>query len=159
HAAQPSRLNIVNPARLDPVAAVDVCIQCHSEGHPPGPVAGIDYRWPVGFTVGRHLPEFWRLEIPTLGQTAGLHFAHGGGRENRMQGNDFVQSVMYTRGVTCFDCHDPHGTANNADLIKPASVLCLNCHGPRSPNGPHSTTIEAHTHHPPGSPGSECVAC
>ena len=33
-----------------------------------------------------------------------------------MQGNDFVQSVMYTRGVTCFSCHDVHGTANNADL-------------------------------------------
>ena len=37
-----------------------------------------------------------------------------------MQGNDFVQSLMYTRGVTCFSCHDVHGTANNADLIKPA---------------------------------------
>ena len=37
-----------------------------------------------------------------------------------MQGNDFVQSVMYTRGVTCSSCHDVHGTRHNADLIKPA---------------------------------------
>src|SRR5437773_390563 len=38
HASRPARTNIVNPARLDPMAAVDVCVQCHSEGHPPAPV-------------------------------------------------------------------------------------------------------------------------
>ena len=76
-----------------------------------------------------------------------------------MQGNDFVQSVMYTRGVTCFSCHDVHGTANDADLLKPASVMCLECHGPNSPNGPHTATIEQHTHHKAGSTGSECVGC
>jgi predicted CXXCH cytochrome family protein len=32
---------------------------------------------------------------------------------------------MYTRGITCFSCHDVHGTENNADLLKPASVMCL----------------------------------
>jgi predicted CXXCH cytochrome family protein len=76
-----------------------------------------------------------------------------------MQGNDFVQSVMYTRGVTCFSCHDVHGTSNNADLIRPVRQLCTTCHGPSSPNGPHAATIEDHTHHALGSAGSECVAC
>ncbi len=27
------------------------------------------------------------------------HFSDGTGHKNRMQGNDFAQSVMYTRGV------------------------------------------------------------
>ena len=76
-----------------------------------------------------------------------------------MQGNDFVQSAMYKHGVTCFSCHDVHGTGNNADLIKPAKQLCLTCHGPNSPNGPHAASIEAHTHHKADSTGSECVAC
>jgi predicted CXXCH cytochrome family protein len=77
-----------------------------------------------------------------------------------MQGNDFVQSLMYRRGVTCFSCHDSHGTPNDALLIKPARDLCLTCHGPGSPNGPHNArTTEEHTHHPAGSPGNECVAC
>ena len=76
-----------------------------------------------------------------------------------MQGNDFVQSLMYTRGVTCATCHDVHGTANNADLRRPAATVCLQCHGPASPNGPHTGTIEQHTHHKAGSPGNECVAC
>ena len=33
---------------------------------------------------------------------------------------------MYTRGVTCFSCHDVHGTENNAELLKPANVLASN---------------------------------
>jgi hypothetical protein len=44
-------------------------------------------------------------------------------------------------------------------LRKPANVLCLDCHGPNSPNGPHCATIEEHTHHKVGSAGNECVAC
>ena len=159
HAASPSRANIVNPARLDTVAAVDVCIQCHAEGEPHEKIDGVTFHWPVGFQVGRRLADFWRLEPHALGQTGGLHFADGSGRENRMQGNDYVQSLMYRRGVTCFSCHDPHGTSNNADLVKSARLVCLTCHGPSSPNGPHAATLEQHTHHPAGSAGSECVGC
>ena len=159
HVSAPSRANIVNPSRLDPVAATDVCVQCHSEGHPPAAIDGKAYHWPVGFSVGRHLPDFWTLEPHTLGEQGALHFADGTARENRMQGNDFVQSLMYARGVTCASCHDPHGTPNNADLVKSARLVCLTCHGPKSPNGPHAATVEAHTHHQPGSAGSECVSC
>jgi predicted CXXCH cytochrome family protein len=76
-----------------------------------------------------------------------------------MQGNDFAQSLMYARGVTCASCHDVHGTTNNAELVKPARAICLTCHGPQSPNGPHAATIEQHTHHRAGSAGSDCVNC
>jgi predicted CXXCH cytochrome family protein len=76
-----------------------------------------------------------------------------------MQGNDFVQSVMYSKGITCASCHDVHGTPYNADLIKPATMVCLTCHSPTSPNGPRGATIEEHTHHARGSAGSECVGC
>src|SRR5262249_26786390 len=122
-------------------------------------IGGADYHWPVGFRVGRRLADYWQLDTPTLGQTVGLHYGDGSARENRMQGNDFAQSGMYRRGGTCFNCHDPHGTGNNADLVKPARTLCLGCHGPRSPNGPHTARIEDHTHHRADSAGSECVAC
>jgi predicted CXXCH cytochrome family protein len=76
-----------------------------------------------------------------------------------MQANDFVDSLMYRRGVACFSCHDPHGSPNNADLVKPAQQLCLTCHGPNSPNGPRGATVEAHTHHAAGSRGSQCIEC
>lgn len=160
HVAHPTRTNILNPAQMDDVAADDTCIQCHSQGEPrTSPIEGKYYDWPVGYRVGLRLNDYWKLEDHTLGQTSFTHFADGTAHKNRMQGNDFVQSVMYRHGVTCASCHNVHGTANNAQLREPANKLCLDCHGPSSPNGPHTATLEAHTHHKAGSAGSECIAC
>jgi predicted CXXCH cytochrome family protein len=160
HVKAPGRDTIVNPARLDYVQANDTCIQCHSQGRPPtNPIEGKYYDWPVGFEIGKHLADYWTLEEHKLGQASFTHFADGTAHKNRMQGNDFVTSLMYARGVTCFSCHDPHGAENDAMLRQPGSATCLECHGPNSQNGPHAATIEAHTHHPAGSPGSDCVAC
>jgi predicted CXXCH cytochrome family protein len=160
HAEHPTRGNILNPARMDYVEASDTCIQCHSQGRPlTSPIEGKYYDWPVGFRPGLHLRDFWQLEEHTLGTQSFSHFADGTAHKNRMQGNDFVQSVMYRRGITCFSCHDIHGTDNYAQLRKPADKLCLDCHGPMSLNGPRTATLEEHTHHKAGSPGSQCVAC
>jgi predicted CXXCH cytochrome family protein len=160
HIAHPTRTNTINPARLDYVHANDVCIQCHSQGQPlTNPISGRYYDWPVGYQVGKNLGDFWKLEDHKLGVQSFTHFADGTAHKNRMQGNDFVQSVMYTRGVTCFSCHDVHGTPNQAVLWKPANQICLDCHGPNSANGPRTPTLEAHTHHRAGSLGSECIAC
>ncbi len=160
HVQQPVSATIVNPARLDYVQANDTCIQCHSQGRPlTNPIEDRNYDWPVGFHVGRRLQDYWKLEDHKLGETTFTHFSDGTAHKNRMQGNDFVTSQMYTHGVSCFTCHDPHGDQIEGMLRKPANSLCLDCHGPRSPNGPHSLTIEEHTHHKVGSTGSECVAC
>lgn len=160
HVAHASRSNILNPAEMDDIASDDTCIQCHSQGRPRmGLIEGKAYDWPVGYRVGLRLVDYWKLEDVTLGQTDFLHFADGTAHKNRMQGNDFVQSVMYRHGVTCASCHDVHGTYNNAQLRKPADKLCLDCHAPGSPNGPHTATLEAHTHHKDGSSGSQCIAC
>jgi predicted CXXCH cytochrome family protein len=161
HGASPTRANIINPSHMDYVAANDTCIQCHSQGQPlANPMEGKYYDWPVGYNVGRKLGDYWKLEERTLGAPANfLYYPDGTAHKNRMQGNDFVQSVMYRRGITCFDCHDAHGTGNHAQLRAPADHLCLDCHGPSSPNGPRTATLEEHTHHKDGSLGSQCVAC
>jgi predicted CXXCH cytochrome family protein len=160
HVARPSRANIQNPARMDYVNASDTCIQCHSQGRPPmNPIEGKYYDWPVGFHVGLKLQDYWQLEEHKLGETSFTHFADSTAHKNRMQGNDFVQSVMYRRGVTCFSCHDVHGTANYAELRLPPAQICLTCHGPGMPNGPRTATIEEHTHHRAGTPGGQCVDC
>jgi predicted CXXCH cytochrome family protein len=160
HVASPSRANILDPARMDYVRANDTCIQCHSQGRPlTNPIEGKYYDWPVDYHVGLNLEDFWQLEEHKLGETTFTHFPDGTAHKNRMQGNDFVQSVMYRRGITCFSCHDVHGTENNAQLRKPVDKLCLDCHGPMSLNGPRTATLEEHTHHKEGSPGSQCVAC
>jgi len=61
----------------------------------------------------------------------------------------FVQSKMYAAGVTCSDCHDPHGL----ELLGPGSSLCARCHAPDRFDTP------AHHHHEQGTPGADCVAC
>jgi len=160
HAAKPSRVNILNPARVDYVRANDTCIQCHSQGRPlTNPIEGKYYDWPVGYSVGLNLRDFWQLEDHKLGEPTFTHFPDGTAHKNRMQGNDFVQSLRYRRGITCFSCHDVHGTENYAQLRKPVDQLCMDCHGPLSLNGPRTATLEEHTRHKAGSPGSQCVAC
>ena len=53
HVRGPSKTNIVNPARLGYVRAIDVCIQCHSQGQPlETPLKGVFYDWPVGYQPG-----------------------------------------------------------------------------------------------------------
>ena len=160
HVAHPTRANIQNTSSMDPIASTDTCIQCHSQGRPAaGLIEGKAYDWPVGYTVGKRLQDYWTLEETTLGQTDFFHFPDGTSHKNRMQGNDFIQSQMYKKGVTCASCHDVHGTGIYAQLRKPADKLCLDCHAPNSPNGPRAATLEEHTHHKAGSPGSQCIAC
>jgi predicted CXXCH cytochrome family protein len=160
HIERKTKASIVNPAHLDAVAANDTCIQCHSQGRPRTiPLEGKYYDWPVGYAVGKRLADFWKLEDRKLGEQDFYYFADGTAHKNRMQGNDFSQSLMYRRGITCSDCHDVHGTSNPAQLLKPAQQLCLSCHGPASPNGPRASTLEAHTHHKAEGAGSQCVSC
>jgi predicted CXXCH cytochrome family protein len=160
HIEKKTSMSIVNPTHMDPVAANDTCIQCHSQGRPRTiPIEGTYYDWPVGYAVGKRLADFWTLEARKLGEQDFYYFADGTAHKNRMQGNDFSQSLMYRRGITCFDCHDVHGTSNPAQLIKPAQELCLNCHGSAAANGPRASTLEAHTHHKADSAGSQCVSC
>lgn len=160
HVQNPLKNNILNPAHMSFVQSNDTCIQCHSQGQPlENPIKGNYYDWPVGFNVGLNLADFWKLEEHEPGKQSFTHFADGSAHKNRMQGNDFVQSLMYTRGVTCSSCHDSHGTENNALLRTPVHELCQTCHGPGTQNGPRESTLQAHTHHTVDSPGSECVAC
>src|SRR3984885_9394794 len=160
HIAKPVRETVVNPARLDYVPASDPRIQCPPQRQPlKNPINGKYYDWPVGFEMGLNLSDFWKLEDHKLGETTFTNFADGTAHKNRMQGNDFIDSLMYARGVTCFSCHDPHGSENDAMLRQPASSVCLTCHGPNTQNGPHAGTIEQHTHHAGGRPGGQRVAC
>ena len=121
------------------------------------PINGVYYDWPVGYQAGDRLANHWRLEEHSLGEETATHWPEGSAHKNRMQGNDYVTSAMYTKGVRCSACHDVHGTEHGADLIKPANTLCLSCHGPDSPAGPRGTPVTRHTQH--SADKAQCVDC
>lgn len=159
HIAHPTKQNIVNPETLDYVRANDTCIQCHSQGRTlTETFGGKYYDWPVGFTMGDKLSDFWRLEELKPGTTNFFQYADMTAHKNRMQGNDFIQSTMYHRELRCFDCHQVHSNENPANLKATGNALCLGCHTKDNPAGLKGTVSE-HTHHAEGSKGSECVAC
>jgi predicted CXXCH cytochrome family protein len=161
HVAKPTRQNIVNPERLDYVRANDTCIQCHSQGRPlRESFNGKRYDWPVGFTAGDRLADYWQLEELKPGVTNFLQFADLSAHKNRMQGNDFVQSNMYHREMRCFDCHEVHSNDNPSNLIAKGNELCLQCHSASAHNSAGLRgTVSEHTHHAEGSKASDCVAC
>jgi len=159
HVEHPTTKNIVNPGRLDFVRGNDVCMQCHSQGQPlKNPIEGRYYDWPVGFLPGERLADYWNLEDHRLGTNDFFYFADSTAHKNRMQGNDFSQSVMYHRDLRCFDCHEVHSNRNVSNLPLTGNALCLTCHQPKSPAGPR-TSVAEHTHHAEQSAGSQCTAC
>ena len=104
---RPSPANIVNPARLDLRAG-------ERHVHPvsfAGTAADQSDRGPVlrlagRLSSGRQPQGLLEARGAQARRDQFTHFADGTAHKNRMQGNDFVQSAMYTRGVTCFSCHD-----------------------------------------------------
>ncbi len=159
HVLDPVADTIVNPARLDDVRSNDVCIQCHSQGVPlDNPIEGRYFDWPVGFAPGDRLSDVWELDGPHLGEETFTHWPEGSAHKNRMQGNDYVQSQMYVKGVRCYACHDVHGTEHPGDLVAPADELCLSCHTSQLQPGPRGS-IEYHTRHEAGTEGSSCIGC
>ena len=134
-------------------------MQCHSQGRNlTDPIGERHYDWPVGFLPGARLADYCRLEDTKHGTTNFYQYPDLTSHKNRMQGNDFVQSNMYHRGLRCFDCHQVQSNANTANLMMPGNSLCLFCHTKQNPAGLHGAVSE-HTHHAEGSAGSQCVAC
>ena len=159
HLKQPVNGNIINPSHLDPIRATDICIQCHSQGQPhTNPINGFHFDWAVGYRPGLRLSDHWKLDEVHLGEETFTHWPDGSAHKNRMQGNDYIQSRMYVKGVTCSGCHDVHGTDFDADLIAPKNEVCLTCHQPQLQPGP-AESIEDHTRHAEDGEGSQCVSC
>ncbi len=159
HVEESTREDIVNPARLDNRFGNMVCFQCHMSGRPPpGPFE--KYAWPVGYVAGGDLTEHWMYAKPT-GADSYEMWADGYAHKNRVQGNTFIRSKMYGKGVRCTTCHDSHGSRYTSLTIKATetNALCLTCHGEGSPQSVLQAGLSGHTHHKRESTGSRCVEC
>ena len=81
--------------------------------------------------------------------TAPNYYADGQQREEVYNWGSFLQSKMYQHGVTCMDCHEPHGGKPRAE----GNALCARCHDAAAFDSPK------HHFHKAGEAGAQCVAC
>ncbi len=126
------------PTRTRPLGShreVETCAVCHARRRPLGTDPG-----PTGRLLDTHMPSL--LEPP-------LYEADGQQHDEVYTWGSFVQSKMYARGVTCSDCHEPHG----GKLRAPGNAVCTQCHAA----GAYDAA--AHHHHADGGAGARCVAC
>jgi tetratricopeptide (TPR) repeat protein len=131
----PASGNAVRSAPKDDDVEIGVCAQCHSRR---AQIAG-------GYHAGeRYLDHY----LPTL-LTQPQYYPDGQQRGEDYVWGSFLQSKMHAKGVTCSDCHDPHGQKTRL----PGNEVCAQCHLPAKYDSP------AHHFHVPRKPGSRCVDC
>ena len=114
---------------------IEVCAQCHSRRA----------QLAEGYYAGKPFLDYYS---PAL-LTSPLYYVDGQQRDEVYNWASFLQSRMYRHGVTCSDCHEPHG----AKLRATGNALCAQCHSPQKYDSP------AHHHHVAASPGAQCVEC
>jgi predicted CXXCH cytochrome family protein len=79
----------------------------------------------------------------------GLYHADGQMLDEVYNYGSFKQSRMFAAGVTCGDCHEPHG----AKLRAPGDGVCLQCHASEK------YAAAAHHHHEAAAPPLACASC
>jgi predicted CXXCH cytochrome family protein len=92
--------------------------------------------------------------------TPDLYFADGQQKEEVFILGSFLQSKMKAKGVTCSNCHEPHG----GGLVAEGNAVCTQCHNPAGREefptlrkADYDTPL--HHRHMPGSEVAQCVTC
>jgi len=114
---------------------LDVCAQCHARRG----------QFSNGYRPGEAFTDHY---LPAL-LTEGLYHADGQQLDEVFNWGSFLSSRMHEKGVTCGDCHEPHG----GRLHAPGNAVCSQCHAAAKYDAP------AHHFHEAGTPGAACVSC
>ncbi len=134
-----------------PAHVADACGRCHNfhtessctwqptpDGYERDPK-----RWPMHERAGNRHPL--------------LFYRDGTVRSPCVVVEVFRRTKMHAEGVTCFDCHDPHGSKHWPSLTMPSrnNELCVSCHEAFASIDAQT----AHSRHAAGSSGNRCVDC
>jgi predicted CXXCH cytochrome family protein len=122
-------------AAITRASEVERCARCHSRRE----------AFTDDYTQARKLGDTHRVAL----LDDQLYDPDGQIRDEVFEYGSFVQSKMYSKGVICSDCHDPH----TAKLRAPGSQVCARCHMPDKYQSP------AHHFHAAGSRGADCIGC
>ncbi len=96
------------------------------------------------------VPGRWLSDTHTVSPLArGLYQADGQMLDEVYNYGSFKQSRMFAAGVTCSDCHEPHG----AKLWVAGDSLCLQCHAA------DKYSAITHSRHDGVNPALSCASC
>jgi predicted CXXCH cytochrome family protein len=96
------------------------------------------------------VPGRWLSDTHVVSPLArGLYHADGQMLDEVYNYGSFKQSRMFAAGVTCGDCHEPHG----AKLRAPGDGVCLQCHAAEN------YAAAAHHRHETANPALACASC
>ena len=96
------------------------------------------------------VPGQWLSDTHTVSPLGrGLYHADGQMLDEVYNYGSFKQSKMFAAGVTCSDCHEPHG----AKLRVPGDGVCLQCHSS------DKYAAVAHHQHAEVNPPLSCASC
>jgi len=124
--------------------AMDNCASCHARR---------EELTANGFHAGEDFDDHFRLVLPDL---PNAYFVDGKANEENYVFGSLQLSRMGHKGVSCLDCHNPH--SHEPILPIEDNSLCMRCHS----TGVNEAKIidpVAHSHHPAGSEGNQCVSC
>lgn len=162
HAMTADKAKIVNPSKLATTQQkFDTCGQCHSRVTSIEKIGGRDLEF--GYNNGRAFKPGDLLA--DFAHDAGGYWPGGISKQHHQQSHDYVGTANFEgsahakAGLTCWSCHNAHGSNFEHDLKVSArdNGLCLQCHAAKFPN---AGAVEAHSKHSAANSASpRCVDC
>jgi len=134
-AVDPSSGNARRSVPRATAVELGVCAQCHARRSQ----ISSDY------VPGRPFLDHY---LPAL-LTPPLYWSDGQQRDEVYTWGSFLESRMHAAGVTCSDCHEPHGGTLRAS----GNQVCAQCHAPAKYD------VATHHFHRAGGPGAACAGC
>ncbi len=149
----------LNPNLMAADRGDEVCGSCHNRGASTN-AEGFGYPWAKGSLVdnqyrpGDDIEDFY-TSVPLDGSK----FWQDGARSAKSHHQQWIEhkdTPHGKAGVTCWKCHDPHGSNIEGDLKMPVKQLCISCHDGKGDID--SNDLSKHTRH--SSPeAQDCSYC
>lgn len=131
------RSTIINPSKLTPGVAAQICGACHNRGKATMEKGA---GWPVGYRPGKALAQFYKSTSFAAGDKKHV-YANEFAKGHHQQYIDWVQSQHYREGVSCTSCHYVHqlgAPSNRAQTRGTGSQQCFTCHELVNKNQAHA---------------------
>jgi len=155
----------VNPSRLSPARAADLCGRCHGQRITADVAPFLAHGDP--FVAGDELARYsvpLARDTPLRGQAgafAARFWEDGTPRLTAYEYQGLLQSACAQKGgLTCTSCHgmhegDPRGQIRERFAGANADKMCTKCHAQLAA----PAALAQHAHHDPAGEGARCVGC